>query len=340
MLVFDGFTKIWKTTSNEPQLPELKVGDKVAAIDIKAEQHFTSPPARYNEASLVRALEKEGIGRPSTYASIISTIQDRRYVELLERRFHPTDIGQVVTEKLNEFFPKLMDMSFTRHMEEQFDKIEEQHLDWLSVLNEFYAPFKENLEKATKDMEHAKAETKPSEYVCPECKKPMVYRFGRNGRFLSCSDYPTCKYACPCDKEGKMTENNVATEHICPQCKKPMVKKQSRFGEFLGCSDYPNCKTTMKIAKDGSIMPPKPPAEPTGIRCQKCKSGELVIRQSKRGPFMGCNKFPRCRNIISVEQLENLKKLQKEGIWPPNSVEKADELLGRKKKAVKKVKKT
>ncbi|NIA17154.1 MAG: type I DNA topoisomerase [Planctomycetes bacterium] len=338
VLVFDGFTRIWKTSSNEPQLPRVKAGDPVAAIDIKAEQHFTSPPARYNEASLVRALEKEGIGRPSTYASIISTIQARRYVELTERKFYPTDIGMVVTEKLDDFFPKVMDISFTRYMEEQLDKIEEQHLNWISVLNEFYAPFEENLAKATEDMKHAKAETKPSEYTCPECKKPMVYRFGRNGRFLSCSDYPTCKYACPCDKEGKMTENNEATEHICPECKKPMVKKQSRFGEFLGCSDYPNCKTTMRIAKDGSVMPPKPPPEPTGIRCQKCKTGELVIRQSKRGPFMGCNKFPRCRNIISMEQLENLKKLQEKGIWPPDSIEKADELLGRKKKTAKKTK--
>ena len=338
VLVFDGFTKIWKTTSNEPQLPELKVGDKVAVVDIKAEQHFTSPPARYNEASLVRVLEKEGIGRPSTYASIISTIQDRKYVELIDRRFHPTDIGQVVTEKLDDFFPKLMDISFTRHMEEQLDKIEEQHLDWLSVLNEFYGPFRENLEKATEKMKHAKAETKPSEYTCPECNKPMVYRFGKNGRFLSCSDYPNCKYGCPCDKEGKMVETEV-TEHICPECKKPMVRKQSRFGEFLGCSDYPNCKTTMKIDKDGNILPPKAPPEPTGLRCQKCKSGELVIRQSKRGPFMGCNKFPKCRNIISITQLENLKGLQEKGIWPPDSIEKADELLGRKKETAKKAKK-
>ncbi|MDD5135610.1 MAG: type I DNA topoisomerase, partial [Phycisphaerae bacterium] len=312
VLVFDGFTKIWPTGSADQQLVKLSAGDKVAPIDIRPQQHFTKPPARFNEASLVKALEKEGIGRPSTYASIISTIQDRNYVEQLDRQFHTTDIGEVVTEKLDEYFPRIMDMAFTRHMEEQLDKIEEQHLDWVGVLNEFYGPFKQNLEKATEEMKHAKAETRPSEYTCPKCKKPMVYRFGKNGNFLSCSDYPQCKYACPCDKNGKMVAPEV-TEHACPACGKPMVKKQSRFGTFLGCSGYPDCKTTLKIDKEGNIAPPKPPAEPTGIRCYKCEKGELVVRQSKRGPFLGCNKFPKCRTIISFKQLDALKELQQKG---------------------------
>ena len=337
VLVFDGFTRIWPTSSVEQQLPDVAKGDIVGAIDINPQQHFTKPPARYNEASLVKALEKEGIGRPSTYASIISTIQDRRYVEQLDRRFHPTDIGEVVTEKLSEFFPRVMDIAFTRHMEEQLDKIEEQDLDWLVVLNEFYDPFKQNLEKATEEMKHAKAETKPSEYTCPECSKPMVYRFGKNGTFLSCSDYPTCKYACPCDREGVMMKEEV-TEHKCGKCGKPMIKKRSRFGEFLGCSDYPECKTTQKIDKDGNVLPPTPPPVPSGVKCYKCKEGELVIRQSKRGPFLGCNKFPRCRTIISMTQLDNLKDLQEKGIWPPDTWEKADEMLGRKKKTATKKK--
>ncbi len=283
----------------------------------------------------MKALEKEGIGRPSTYASIITTIQDRRYVEQIDRKFIATDIGEVVTEKLDEFFPKVMDMKFTKHMEEQLDKIEEQHLDWVQVLNEFYEPFKQNLEKATEEMKHAKAETKPSEYQCPKCDKPMVYRFGKNGRFLSCSDYPECKFACPCDREGVMLEEQIS-EHKCPECGKPMVHKHSRFGEFLGCSAYPECKTTQKIDKEGNILPPKPPAQPSGVKCYKCKEGELVIRQSKKGPFLGCNKFPRCRTIISMKQLDNLKKLQDDGIWPPDTWEKADELLGRKKTTSKK----
>jgi DNA topoisomerase-1 len=332
VLVFDGFTKIWPTSSTDQQLPALNKGDKVGVVEVKPIQHFTKPPARYNEASLVKALEKEGIGRPSTYAAIISTIQDRKYVEQLDRQFHTTDIGEVVTEKLDEFFPKIMDMAFTRHMEEQLDKIEEQHLDWTSVLNEFYGPFKKDLKIAGEQMQHAKAEMTPSEYTCPKCGKPLVYRFGKNGKFLSCSAYPECKFASPCDKEGKMVVDEV-TEHKCPNCGKPMVKKRSRFGVFLGCSDYPACKTAQRIDKDGNIVPPKAPPQPTGIKCYKCSDGELVIRQSKKGPFLGCNRFPRCRTIISFKKLEELKELQSKGNWPPKTIEEANQLLGKTKKS-------
>ncbi|MFC1676539.1 type I DNA topoisomerase [Planctomycetota bacterium] len=342
VLVFDGFTRVWKSTSSQQQLPAVEAEQVLAAIDVKAEQHFTKPPARYNEASLIKALEKEGIGRPSTYASIISTIQDRRYVEQIERKFFSTDMGEVVTDKLSEYFPKIMDVAFTRYMEEQLDKIEEQSVDWVGVLKEFYGPFKKNLEIATEQMKHAKAELTPSEYKCPDCGKDMVYRFGKNGRFLSCSAYPDCKFACPCDREGVMLEQKPS-EHKCPNCGKDMMNKNGRFGAFLGCSGYPECKTIMSIDKDGNVLPPKPPPEPTGVKCYKCKEGELVIRQSKRGPFMGCNKFPKCRTIISIKQLDNLKELQEAGTWPPETWEEADLLLGRKKtkKTVKKtVKKT
>jgi len=329
VLVFDGFTKLWHTTSTDQHLPKMSVGDALAALDIQAKQNFTKPPARYTEASLVKALEKEGIGRPSTYASIISTIQDRKYVEKIDRKFCATDVADVVTDKLCEFFPNIMDIAFTRHMEEQLDKIEEHHIDWLGVLNEFYGPFKENLDKATEKMKHAKAETTPSEYKCPKCDEPMVYRFGKNGKFLSCSAYPKCKFAAPCDKDGKMLEEKKS-DHKCPNCKKPMIHKHGRFGPFLGCSGYPDCKTILGIDKDGNILPPKPPPEPTGVKCYKCKDGQLVIRQGKKGPFIGCNKFPKCRTIISIKQLENLKKLQADGKWPPETWEEADELLGRK----------
>ncbi len=338
VLIFDGFTKIWTSTSNnDQQLPAMTIGQEIKAINIQAEQHFTKPPARFTEASLVRALEKEGIGRPSTYASIITTIQDRKYAEQISRKFHATDIGEVVTDKLDEFFPQIMDIAFTRHMEEQLDKIEENHLEWLSVLKEFYGPFKENLEKATKLMEHAKAETTPSEYTCPECGKPMVYRFGKNGKFLSCSAYPDCKFACPCDKQGKKIEPQISDQK-CPKCEKPMLQKTGRFGPFLGCSDYPQCKTILGLDKDGNVLPPKPPPEPTGIKCYKCDKGELVIRQSKKGPFLGCNKFPRCRTIVSIKKVDELKQLQADGKWPPATFEQADILLGRKK--AKKAKKT
>ncbi len=334
VLVFDGFTRIWRSKSNDQQLPAMNTGDPLAPIDISADQHFTKPPARYTEASLVKTLEKEGIGRPSTYASIITTIQARKYVEKIQNKFYSTDIGEVVTDKLNEFFPRIMDIAFTRHMEDQLDKIEEQHLDWVGVLDEFYGPFKANLENATEQMKHAKAETQPSEYNCPQCKAPMEYRFGKNGRFLSCTMYGNeetpCNYACPCDRDGNMLEPKES-EHVCPNCNRMMMYKSGRFGEFLGCSGYPECKTILNLDKEGNVMPPKPPAEPTGIKCHKCKTGELVIRQSKRGPFMGCNKFPRCRTIVSAKQIDNLKQLQAEGIWPPKTLEEADVLLGRKK---------
>jgi len=330
MLAFDGFTRVWYTSSVQQKLPDLQQGQELRAVDIQNEQHFTKPPARYNEASLVKALEKEGIGRPSTYATIISTIQDRNYVEQIEKRFHATDLGEVVTDKLKDFFPQIMDIAFTREMENKLDGIEENELNWVSVLKEFYGPFEKNLEIATEEMKHAKAEITPSEYKCPDCGKDMVYRFGKNGKFLSCGDYPTCKYACPCDKEGNMLEPKVS-EHACPNCGKPMIEKSGRFGKFLGCSDYPTCKTIQSIDKEGNVLPPKAPPEPTGIKCYKCKTGELVIRQSKRGPFMGCNKFPRCRTIISIKEVDKLKELQEQGIWPPDTFEKADEILGRKK---------
>ncbi len=335
VMVFDGFMKVWQTGLNDQQLPDLAVGDTVGAVDIKAEQHFTKGPARYSEGSLVKQLEKEGIGRPSTYASIISTIQDRGYVEQIDRKFYATDIGEAVTDKLNEFFPKVMDTAFTRHMEAQLDKIESEHIDWITVLNEFYGPFKQNLDNAAEQMKHLKAETQPSEYKCPDCGKELVYKFSKNGRFLSCSAYPECKFASPCDREGKIIKDET-TEIECPNCKKMMVKKRGRFGEFLGCSDYPDCKTILKLDKQGNVMPPKAPAEPSGVKCHKCKEGELVIRQSKRGPFLGCGRFPRCRNIISIKMVDKLKELQEAGKWPPQSIEQADEILGRKKPAKKK----
>ncbi len=334
VMIFDGFSRMWGTPSNLQQLPPLKQNQDLAVVEKRAEQHFTKPPARYTEGSLVKALEKEGIGRPSTYATIISTIEERGYVEQTEKKFFATDLGEVVTDKLNEYFPKIMDIAFTRYMEEELDKIEEQHLDWIGVLREFYGPFKETIETAAAEMKHAKAEVTPSEYKCPKCGKELVYRFGKNGRFLSCSNYPKCKFACPCDRDGKMVEEKVSS-YKCSVCGKAMVERHGRFGPFLGCSDYPNCKTILKLDKEGNVLPPRKPPEPTGVKCYKCKEGELVVRDSKRGPFLGCNRFPKCRTIVSIKQLENLKKLQAEGSWPPKSPDETDQILGRKKSKVK-----
>jgi DNA topoisomerase-1 len=326
VLVFDGYNRVWPAASTEQQLPPTEAGQTLATVDIRPEQHFTKPPARYTEASLVKALEKEGIGRPSTYAPIISTIQERGYVEQREKKFHATDLGEVVTNKLSEFFPRVMDIAFTRQMEEQLDQIEEQHRDWVRVLRDFYGPFKTNLETAHEEMKHAKAETAPSEYTCPDCGRPLVYKFGKSGRFLSCSGYPACKFASPVDKEGRMVQDEVS-EHRCPNCGKPMVRKSGRFGAFLGCSDYPTCKTTLRLDKEGNPLPPKEKPESAGVKCHKCKRGELVIRKGKRGPFLGCSRFPRCRTIVSMKALDRLRELQARGEWPPATPEQAQAIL-------------
>lgn len=329
VLVFDGFTKVWPITSHEQQLPQMKIGQELAVVDIRCEQHFTKPPTRYTEASLVKSLEKEGIGRPSTYAAIISTIQERRYVEQKDKKFYASDLGEIVTDKLNEYFPKIMDIAFTRYMEEQLDKIEEQHLDWLGVLKDFYGPFKQNLQIAQKQMKHAKAEVTPSEYICPECGEQLVYRLGKNGKFLSCSAYPKCKFASPCDKDGRMVEQKL-TEHNCPVCGKPMVERRSRFGPFLGCSDYPKCRTTLKLDKQGNVAAKggsRPQPQSTGITCHKCKKGELLVRQSKKGPFLGCSRYPKCKTIVSIKYLDRLKELQSAGRWPTQTLDESKKLL-------------
>jgi len=330
VLVFDGYTKVWPIASTEQLLPKMQVGQRLAVVDIKAEQHFTKPPARYTEGSLVKALENEGIGRPSTYAPIISTIQERGYVEQKDKKFYATDLGEIVTDKLNEYFPKIMDVNFTRYMEEQLDKIEEQHLDWLGVLQGFYGPFKQNLQTATKQMKHAKAEVVPSEYKCPKCSQQLLYRFSKNGRFLGCSGYPNCQFTCPCDKDGKIIEPKQS-EQKCPVCGKPMVFKNGRYGQFLGCTDYPNCKTTLKLDKSGNILPAKSPPEPTEIICHKCKDGRFLIRYGKKGPFLGCSRFPKCKTIVNIKQLEQLKQLQSAGKWPPETPKLAEQIIGPKK---------
>ncbi|MBO6740227.1 MAG: type I DNA topoisomerase, partial [Phycisphaerales bacterium] len=206
-LAFDGHYRVSgvPTSGDELNLPKLEEQQGLYPFDFQVDQKFTSPPGRYSEASLIKTLESEGIGRPSTYASIIQTIQDRKYVEQIQRAFYATDLGEVVTDKLVEGFPRLMDLSYTRQLEDELDKIEDEHLDWIEMLEQFYGRFSKSLEKAHEEMTHAKAETKPApeEYRCEKCGSTLVYRFGKNGRFLSCSTYPDCDWACPCDREGR-----------------------------------------------------------------------------------------------------------------------------------------
>ncbi len=290
-LVFDGFLRVMSQAENEDLLlPDLQPDVEVAPIQIEPQQQYTSPPSRYTEASLVKKLESEGIGRPSTYAAITQTVQDRGYVELTDKRLHPTARGEMVTEKLIEHFPDIMDIKFTSHMEEELDKIEEAQLDWVRVLGEFYTPFKAALERAHANMERAKAE--PSEYTCTDCGKPMVYRIGKNGRFLSCSGYPDCKAAMHIDAEGKPVPVVVA-EEPCPECGKSMVLRRSRLGPFLGCTGYPECSSAIPCDDKGVALKKVQP-EDIKETCPDCSS-PMAVKFARGRAFLGCSAYPKCK---------------------------------------------
>ncbi len=301
ILVFDGFYKVTgvPTGGDAAVLPPLAEGHAVSPLDLDALQKFTSPPARYTEASLIKMLESEGIGRPSTYADIIGKIQDRNYVEQIERRFYATDLGEVVTDKLIEGFPRIMDIGYTRQMEAELDKIEEEHLDWVEMLGGFYARFSENLERAHEEMQHAKAEVVPApdEYRCETCGSGLVYRFGKNGRFLSCSQYPDCKYACPVDREGRPRKAEFVNVR-CPKTGRPMVKRTGRFGPFVTThleeGEDQSVGMILNIDKKGFVTAPSPPPLETDLPCPTCES-PLNLRNGVRGPWLGCSRFPKCR---------------------------------------------
>ena len=266
------------------QLPPLESGQTLELIDLIPEQHFTQPPPRFTEASLVKELEEKGIGRPSTYAAILSTIQDKEYVEKKEGRFFPTDLGKIVTELLLGAFPRVMDVQFTARMEEELDEVEEGKIDWQSVLGEFYGPFKKSLAAAEAQMRDVKREEKPTDLVCEKCGSPMVIKWGRMGRFLACSGYPDCKNTKDfVEEEGKIrVVEDLPTDEMCPTCGKPMLNKRGRFGRFLACSDYPTCKTTRPITLKGVV-------------CPDCGGG-LAERKSRFGKsFYGCVNYPTCK---------------------------------------------
>ena len=297
-LVFDGFMRVTGVTSEDQILPALRTGAPVGLIDLEPKQQFTSPPPRYTEASLVKALEAEGIGRPSTYAAIIETIQDRGYVEQADRKFYPTALGELVTDKLVEHFPKIMDVKFTSYMEDELDKIEDAHLDWVHVLHEFYDPFKELLARAGQEMEAARSQ--PSDYTCPDCGQPMVYRWSRTGRFLACSAYPHCKATLNVNREGRPV-TGPAGAHACELCGKPMTLRQSRSGFFLGCTGYPECRSTVPCDETGTPLKQAEEEELTRP-CDACGEGKLTVRWKRNRAFLGCDHYPRCKNTASVPE--------------------------------------
>jgi DNA topoisomerase-1 len=290
-LVFDGCLRVSGVEAgDEATLPKLEVNARAAPLQILPQQQYTSPPPRYTEASLVKKMEAEGIGRPSTYASIIQTIQDRHYVELVEKKLHPTALGELVTDRLLDHFPEIMDVKFTSYMEEELDKIEEAHLDWVQVLGEFYDPFRRSLERAMQEMEKSRSE--PSAYRCPKCGEPMVYRVSKKGRFLSCSAYPECKSAMNVDRDGKPIETVVAKEP-CPKCGKEMVLRRSRLGPFLGCAGYPDCDYVVPSDEQGTPLRKVQP-EDIHERCEECGS-PMAVKFGRGKAFLGCTGYPQCK---------------------------------------------
>ncbi|MCD6595442.1 type I DNA topoisomerase [bacterium] len=285
-VLFDGFLKIWKVpiTENKEEadvkFPSLKIGDTVKLSQIKPSQHFTKPPARYSEGTLVKELETQGIGRPSTYAQIISTLLDRKYVNLDKKRLYVTELGKEVNNLLQKMFPKIFEEKFTAKMEEELDEVEQGDKKWQQVLDEFYTPFAKKLTEIEKNRkEIKKGLVKEIDRNCPECGSPLIIRWGRYGKFIACSNFPKCKYTEPLDKDEKKRKSEVVKlDEKCPQCGSQLVIKYNhRGGKFIACSNYPKCKYLRSYS--------------TGIACprENC-NGNLLELTSKKGKiFYACD---------------------------------------------------
>ncbi len=286
---FDGFLRLYHEEKEPDEngngengietLPKLHQGESLTLIQLKPGQSFTKPPPRYSEAMLVKRLEADGIGRPSTYATIISTLKDRKYVELQERKLRPTELGGAVNGILVEHLPDVFNVRFTANMEKELDLVEEGTDDWVKIVNDFYRPFMATVRQLKgKEREIKASLTQQTDHTCPNCGAPMVIKWGRNGRFLACSAYPTCKTTRPLAEEQARNQTN----ETCDKCGAPMVIKTGRFGRFLACSGYPKCRNTKRLT--------------LGIKCPKenC-SGEIVEKRAKgRRTFYGCSNYPSC----------------------------------------------
>ena len=276
-LLFDGYLRFWDYSKPDvSDIPHLKKNSPIGLKNVEPKQHFTEPPPRYTEASLIKELEKYGIGRPSTYAAIIGTIILRGYVQIKEKKFYPLEIGITTSKMLDKFFSSIINVKFTAKMEEGLDKIAQQKLDKIELLSDFYQKFKSLLDVAYEKMENLKPKPQETDIVCDKCGAKMVIREGRYGRFLACSNYPKCKNTKPLDEEK--------TDIICDKCGAPMVVKYSKKGtKFLACSNYPKCKNTKPY--------------PTGLKCPEC-GGDLIEYSSKRGKFYGCSNYPECKFTV------------------------------------------
>lgn len=308
---FDGFLKVYQEGRDEKpaeddddedrNLPLVEKGETLKLNTITPEQHFTEPPPRYSEATLVKALEEKGIGRPSTYAAIMTTIQDREYVEKIDGRFHPTPLGMTVNDLLIESFDDIFNATYTARMEEELDEIEDGKLDWRAALHEFYGKFSRDLAEATESIKNKKKMEIPTDEVCEKCGSGMVIKFGRFGQFLACANYPECKNT---REVGSKKNNGDAetpgddTETVevppCELCGREMSLKKGRFGSFYGCTGYPECKNIRKIAKGD--QKPAPPPVPLDEICPK-DGANLVRRQGRFGEFVSCSNYPKCDYI-------------------------------------------
>ena len=305
VIKFDGFLKVYEEGKDEKDeedaeralsLPTVTEGEKLILNKVVPEQHFTEPPPRYTEATLVKALEENGIGRPSTYAAIMTVILDREYVARQEGRFLPTELGMIVNDLLVESFDDLFNVEYTAHMEEELDQIEEGTMRWTATLLEFYKKFTKDLEEAKQNMRDVKRQEIITDEKCDNCGAPMAIKFGKYGQFLACTNYPECKTTRDIPKvhdEATEETHEAAAEETCEICGRPLVLKRGRFGQFLACSGYPECKTTRKIQKGGQIAAPVVILEEMCPRCGE----HLVIKQGRFGPFTACSNYPTCKYI-------------------------------------------
>ncbi len=285
-----------KSEEDGSMLPPLKVGDVVDLIDISADQHFTEPPPRYSEASLVKALEERDIGRPSTYVPIISTLQNREYVILDQKRFKPTDVGRVVNKFLTRYFIQYVDYGFTALLEDKLDQISRGEQEWVPLLRDFWMPFKTLVDTTEETVQRKDVTQEALDESCPKCGKPLSIRLGKRGRFIGCSGYPDCDYTR--NMEGEVTtasEPEIVEGRVCPDCGHALHIKLGRYGKFIGCSHYPKCK---------HIEPLEKPAD-TGIECPECRKGSLLKRKSRYGKiFYSCSTYPACNYAVWNEPIE------------------------------------
>ncbi|HYC83291.1 MAG TPA: DNA topoisomerase, partial [Candidatus Paceibacterota bacterium] len=299
-VLFEGWLKADPRARGEDvDLPKLAIGEKLDLADISHEGKETQPPSRYSEAGLVKELEKRGIGRPSTYASIIKTIQDRDYVAKENKSLRPTETGEVVSDFLSEHFDKYISDDFTAFMEDQLDSIAEGSKDYVKALKEFYDPFKKEVKSKNDIPKITDLGPAPQGTVCPECGNSMIIKLSRGGKFYSCSRFPDCQGALTLD--GKKLEGPKELDEMCPKCgKSHLVEREGRFGKFVACGNYPKCKFIKKDETGGKGGP-----NDTGVECPMCKSGNMVQKRGRFGPFYGCSNYPDCKNIIKTKPTGN-----------------------------------